>query len=141
MTFTESVKSVFSKYAKFEGRASRSEYWYFVLFNLVVSIALALLDVAIFGVDKDVFSSIYSIAILLPSLAVAVRRMHDSGKSGKNYLWVFTIIGIFYVLYLMLVKSDPLPNKYGNPEGYDENNNSFLENRKDIENMGGDLVI
>jgi len=91
-------------YATFSGRATRSQYWYFVLFNMIISFVLGfvggMLDLAIIG-------SIYSLAVLVPSIAIAVRRMHDVGKPG----W-FILIPI-YNLILAITASDPNPNDYG----------------------------
>lgn len=91
-------------YATFKGRASRSEYWYFVLFNVIFSIVLG------FGsgiVDLPILYTIYSLALLIPSIAVAVRRMHDVGKSG----W-FILIPI-YDLILACTQGVKGENEYG----------------------------
>src|SRR6516165_3658422 len=87
---------VLKKYAVFEGRARRKEYWYFVLFNLLISIGLAGIDFmimsAISGGGKEDMRGIsplrmlYSLAVLVPSIAVSVRRLHDTGRSGWWYL-------------------------------------------------------
>ena len=104
---------VLKKYAVFEGRARRSEYWYFVLFNFIFSFVLGFID-GIMGSELGMFGLIYSLAVLVPSIAVAVRRMHDVGKSG----W-FILIPI-YNLILALTEGDVGSNKYGpdpkNPE-------------------------
>ncbi len=103
--------TVLKKYAVFSGRARRSEYWYFVLFSTIISFALAYLDVAL---GTLYIGMIYSLAILIPSIAVAVRRMHDVGKSG----W-YCLIPI-YNLILACTNGDVGTNKYGpdpkNPE-------------------------
>lgn len=72
---------VLKKYAVFEGRATRSEFWYFVLFNIIVSIGLGAVNHVIFG-QKNILGLAYSLAVFLPSLGVSVRRLHDTGKSG-----------------------------------------------------------
>ena len=76
---------VWKKYADFSGRAHRTEYWMFVLFNLLISIGLGFLE-GILGIvtntDQSVLANIYSLAILIPSIAVGVRRMHDTDHSG-----------------------------------------------------------
>jgi uncharacterized membrane protein YhaH (DUF805 family) len=82
MDFWSAVKSVFSQYATFGGRALRSEFWYFVLFNVIVSLVLSLIDAAIFGSDLEVFSGIWGLATIVPSVAVAARRLHDIDRSG-----------------------------------------------------------
>jgi uncharacterized membrane protein YhaH (DUF805 family) len=113
------------KYASFDGRARRKEYWGFVLFNSIFSwaimLACALVSVFIFDDDNNilgtVLSYLYSFAVLLPGLAVLVRRMHDVGKSGWNWFWCLTIVGAFYVIYLTFLDSHPEENAYGpNPK-------------------------
>lgn len=80
MTFTEAVKHCFANYANFNGRAGRSEYWYFVLFNTIAGTILT------FITPNHILGSLYYLAVLLPSLSVACRRLHDTGRSG---LWLF----------------------------------------------------
>jgi uncharacterized membrane protein YhaH (DUF805 family) len=99
---------VLQNYANFNGRARRSEYWYFVLFNFIISLVLGLIGAA---VNFEFLGNIYSLAVLIPSLAVAVRRMHDVGKSG----W-FILIPI-YNLILACTDSQSGDNEYGpNPK-------------------------
>ena len=94
MSFGEAIKSVFTKYATFSGRARRSEFWYFMLFNFLVSFVLSLIPYL------SILSSLWALAVLIPTLAVTVRRFHDIGKSGWKYLY-FLIPGLIYVGYLM----------------------------------------
>lgn len=101
--------AVLKKYAVFSGRARRSEYWYFFLFSMIVSVILTILD-TVLGLNSSgngVLSSIYSLAVLIPSIAVGVRRMHDVGKSG----W-FILIPI-YNLILACTNGEAGPNEYG----------------------------
>ena len=101
--------SVLSKFAVFSGRARRSEYWYFVLFNIIISIVLMILDAVLGTLFLD---TIYSLVVLLPGLAVGVRRMHDVNKSG----W-FLLIPI-YNLILACTPGDQGDNQYGpDPKG------------------------
>jgi uncharacterized membrane protein YhaH (DUF805 family) len=95
---------VLQNYFNFNGRARRSEYWYFVLFNVIISVALT-----VFGefTGLSIISSIYTLAMLAPSIAVAVRRMHDVGKSG----W-FVLIPI-YNLVLAVTEGNKGTNEYG----------------------------
>jgi uncharacterized membrane protein YhaH (DUF805 family) len=95
---------VLQNYATFKGRASRSEYWYFVLFNVIFSIVLGFVSGI---VDLPILYTIYSLALLIPSIAVAVRRMHDVGKSG----W-FILIPI-YDLILACTQGVKGENEYG----------------------------
>lgn len=82
--FLEAVSVCFRKFVTFSGRASRSEYWYFILFTALAGFVTALIDIAIFGTDNDVspLNSLVSLIIFLPSLAVSWRRLHDTNRSG-----------------------------------------------------------
>jgi len=100
------------KYATFDGRATRKQYWMFVLCNIVISALLSAVD-SLMGTDS-VATGFYSIAILLPNIALLVRRIHDIGKSG---LWAFIglvpIIGVI-ILFIFCVKdSEQRDNAYG----------------------------
>jgi len=111
--FNYYLKVVRDNYANFEGRARRSEYWYFALFNFIISSILQLIDYAI-GTDIGILGSIYSLAVFVPSLAVLVRRLHDTGKSGWYVLLVFfIIIGWIWLLVLTCTEGDNGPNEYG----------------------------
>ncbi|HWT71464.1 MAG TPA: DUF805 domain-containing protein [Oxalicibacterium sp.] len=74
MTFFESVRTCFAKYADFKGCAVRSEFWWWLLFNVIVSFAL--------GIVSDKLSLVFSLAVLLPNIAVTTRRLHDTDRSG-----------------------------------------------------------
>ncbi len=119
--------TVLKKYATFSGRARRKEYWMFVLFNIIFSIIISVIDGIISGGNYEkngIIGTIYSLALLIPSLAVAVRRMHDVGKSG----W-FILIPI-YNFILAVTEGDSGSNEYGNDpksEGNDINNDDTLD--------------
>lgn len=103
------------KFAQFNGRSRRSEYWYFVLFNLIVSIGLGIVD-AVLGLGF--LSGLYGLIAFIPGIAVAVRRLHDTGKSG---LWLLILlipfIGWIILIYFMIQDSQPFDNQYGpNPK-------------------------
>lgn len=105
MNFGDSIKTCFSKYADFNGRASRSEYWWFVLF-------LALGHVA-FSIFAYRLGGLFSLATLLPNIAVATRRLHDTDKSGWWQLLVFIpVLGWIAIIYL-LVQEPKEPNRFG----------------------------
>ena len=109
--------AVLKKYAVFSGRARRAEYWYFVLFSIIASIVLGIIGVIIR--DKSgILSIIYGLAILIPTLAVTVRRLHDIGKScWWWFLVLIPIIGWIWFLVLMIIDSNSGDNKYGpNPK-------------------------
>ena len=104
---------VLKKYTVFNGRARRSEYWYFVLFNLIISIGLGIID-GVVGLMDFGISDVYSLGVLVPSIAVGVRRMHDVGKSG----W-YLLIPIYNII-LAATEGEAGTNEYGqnpkNPE-------------------------
>jgi len=114
----------------FKGRARRKEYWGFVLFAFITSLVLGFTIGLIMVADKavgntistietvgDIVGNLYAIALILPSWAVGIRRLHDIGKSGWNILWCFTIIGIIPVLIWACRDSQEGENKYGpNPK-------------------------
>lgn len=104
MTFGESIRTCFSKYATFAGRASRSEYWWFFLFNFLVSIGC--------GMISDTLSGLYSLAVLLPSLAVGVRRLHDIDKSGWFLLvWLIPLVG-WIIQLVWATRPGKEPNRF-----------------------------
>ena len=85
MTFTQAVRSALSSYATFSGRARRSEYWWYYLFTVLVSIVTSVVDGVLhttFSNDVGIVGSITSLALLLPTLAVTARRLHDTGRTG-----------------------------------------------------------
>jgi uncharacterized membrane protein YhaH (DUF805 family) len=114
--------TVIKKYAVFSGRARRKEYWMFFLFNLIFSIVAIVLDNLLGTAIKDLgyglISGLYFLAVLIPGLAVTVRRLHDVGKSGW---WIFIslvpLIGSIWLLVLLATDSQPVENGYGsNPK-------------------------
>lgn len=107
---------VLKKYAVFEGRARRTEYWVFVLCNMGIAFLLAAVE-GLFG-SPGVLVRLYSLAVLVPGLAVSVRRLHDTGRSGWYLLiGLIPVIGSLIVLVLMLLDSQPGANAYGpNPK-------------------------
>lgn len=110
--FGEAVKSFFKQYARFSGRATRREYWFVVLFNVIVSVAISAVGGLIFERAVATLSSIWSLATLVPTLALTWRRLHDSGKSGLWWLLNLTGIGSIVVLIFCCLKSDR-DNQYG----------------------------
>ena len=104
---------VLKQYADFNGRARRKEFWMFTLISTLISIPLSLLDKYVFGVEFGI-SQIYSLAILIPNIAVSVRRLHDVNKSGwMLLLWFFLIIGWIWLLVLHVTGGTEGENKYG----------------------------
>lgn len=105
--------SVLKQYAVFSGRARRTEYWMFVLCNVIVMLLLSMVDKMIGG-DNELISSIYSLAVLLPSLAVAARRLHDTDRSAWwLLLGLIPVIGTLVLIYFMVCNGQQGPNRFG----------------------------
>lgn len=115
---------VLNKYAEFNGRAGRAEYWYFILFNFLIMIGLNILS-AMFGKIPGLgmilwaTASLYGLAMIVPGLAVAVRRLHDTNKSGWWILiCLIPLLGAIVLIVFMILDSQPDANQYGpNPKG------------------------
>lgn len=102
----------------FSGRACRSEYWMFFFFNTIIQIMLAYLDVAAGLADAERGAgpvlALYCLAVLIPTVAVSVRRLHDTGHSGWwMLLGLIPLIGTIVLLFFMVRASQPGPNEYG----------------------------
>ncbi len=111
MDFMTAVKTCFSKYFTIQGRAQRSEYWWFYLFILIVMFIAGMID-AITGLP--ILNLIVMLAILAPYICVAIRRMHDKDKSGWWLLVSFIpVIGFFYILYLFVTRGTVGDNRFG----------------------------
>lgn len=110
------------QYAVFSGRTGRKEYWMFVLANIVISFVLSLIDnllnlkIGSGETAVGILTVIYELAILIPGLALSVRRMHDVGKSGLFLFWsLVPCVGEIIVLIQVLKKGEPVANQYGEP--------------------------
>ncbi|MER7518447.1 DUF805 domain-containing protein [Streptomyces sp. NPDC126499] len=105
----------FKKYAVFSGRARRKEFWMFQLFNIIVSIVLSIIDQAL-GIQ--LLSLIYVLAVLIPSLALSVRRLHDTGRSGWWILiGLIPLVGFIILLVFYCSEGDQAQNAHGpNPK-------------------------
>ncbi len=105
MTFGESIKACFTKYAAFDGRASRPEFWWFVLFTFLVSAGTSMVS--------QTLSGLFSLAVLLPSLAVGARRLHDIDKSGWwQLVGLIPFIG-WIIMIWWCVQDSKEPNRFG----------------------------
>lgn len=106
------------KYAVFEGRSRRKEYWFFGLFNAIFSVVLVIADV-LFGTSgglssPGLLSGLYTLGVFLPALAVLVRRLHDTNRSGWWVLISFLpLIGILVLLFFSVQEGQPGENQYG----------------------------
>ena len=115
--------SALKNYATFTGRARRSEYWFFVLFQIIFMMVAIILDnllgLTVDGLYYGAFYFLFALALFIPGLAVAVRRLHDVGKSGWFYVIIFIpIVGAIWLLVLLATDSKPGRNQYGlNPKG------------------------
>jgi len=117
------VKEVFSKYATFDGRARRKEYWFFGLFCGVAYIVLAFVDgmTGTFSTTSGIglLSGLFCLVVLIPSISVTVRRLHDTDRSGW-WWWIalIPVVGGIILLVFMVLDSQPGANRYGpNPKG------------------------
>jgi len=110
MTFGEAVSDGFSKYATFSGRSSRSAYWWWILFYVLVVIGASIVDAAI---DTPILAALVWLAFFIPNLAVLVRRLHDTDRSGWWVLiGLIPLIGAIVLIVFACIDSGP-PNKYG----------------------------
>jgi uncharacterized membrane protein YhaH (DUF805 family) len=108
---------VLKNYAVFRGRAGLKEYWCFFLFNIIINLVLAIVDSKTGNLGEEarlgLFGSIYTVTILIPTIAVSVRRLHDTNRNGWRVLLVLIpIIGAILLVYLVQ-DSDPGENRYG----------------------------
>ena len=112
----ENYTGVLKNYVGFQGRAGRAEFWQFALVNIVIGIVLGIVDLAI---KSQILGGLYDLAILLPSLAVLVRRLHDTDKSAWwLLLYIVIFVGWIVLLVFACLDSTPGANKYGpNPKG------------------------
>ncbi|QNA89915.1 DUF805 domain-containing protein [Massilia sp. Dwa41.01b] len=108
MNFIEAVSLCFKKYATFDGTASRSEYWWFFLFVIVGNFVL--------GQMSSFLSFAFAIATLVPSIAVACRRLHDTDRSGwMQLIWLIPLVG--WIILIVFLAQESRPNRYGVPAG------------------------
>lgn len=114
--------AVLKKYVEFNGRARRKEYWYFFLFSLIITIVLAFIDglIGTYSAESGagLLQTIYSLAVLLPGIAVSIRRLHDTDRSGWWLLIaLIPLIGAIVLLVFMVLDSTPGENRFGpNPK-------------------------
>ncbi len=134
MTFNESIRNAFSNYANFKGRATRSEFWWFYLFYLLISWALYIIGFAVCTVAEvgtseggslmngltnglivsEILYGVFALIVVCPWLAVSVRRLHDVGTSGWYLLvGLIPIVGTILILIKTLSPTHPVSNDYG----------------------------
>ncbi len=126
MDFMTAVKTCYSKYATFSGRAARSEFWWFVLFIMGMNFILTFVDSFLFGTvttvpggfeaqtSMPVFSGLFLLASFLPNISVIVRRLHDTDRSGWWY-WIVLVpvIGIILLIVWLATRGTPGENRFG----------------------------
>lgn len=117
MGFADAVKACLGRYATFRGRARRSEFWWFGLFVALGGIAASVADMLLFGVEPEapaVLSPLFSLAMLLPNLAVGVRRLHDTGRTGWWMLVALVpLVGTIVLIWFWIQDSEPGTNDHG----------------------------
>jgi uncharacterized membrane protein YhaH (DUF805 family) len=119
MTFSQAISSGFQNYVNFQGRASRSAFWWWALFNFLVALVLVVIQEVLgpktaMGVMFSMIMLVVRLGLLLPSIAVTVRRLHDTGHSGWWILIAFTIIGAIYpLLFWYCTPGTAAENRYG----------------------------
>lgn len=116
MNFQTAIKTCFSKYFDWNGRALRSEFWWWTLFTFVAGIVLAVLESMVFGSSFEntgFLEGLFSLATFVPTITVTTRRLHDVGRSGWWQLIAFTIIGIPVLLYWLIIEGNQGDNTYG----------------------------
>ena len=112
MDFSQAIKTSLNNYATFSGRAQRSEYWYFFLFLVLANIVASVLDSVIFG-DIPVLYLIATLALLVPSIAAGVRRLHDTDKSGRwLLLGLIPVVGAIVLIVFFCQRGTVGPNQF-----------------------------
>ncbi|MGN1172458.1 MAG: DUF805 domain-containing protein [Muribaculaceae bacterium] len=115
VSFGEAISRAFNNYANFNGRASRSEYWWFALFNFILG-CIPFVNI------------LAGLALLIPSLALGARRLHDTGRSGWWLLLALIPFGAIVLLVFFCQDSQPMPNEYGPVPNTDDNNGGGWNN-------------
>ena len=114
MTFSEAISSGFRNYVGFSGRASRSEFWFWILFTVLVGLFTTIIDLRILSSKIQLISSIWSLVTFLPSLAIGVRRLHDADRSGWWLLLAFIpLIGFVVLIVFWCLEGTRGSNRFG----------------------------
>jgi uncharacterized membrane protein YhaH (DUF805 family) len=116
MSFKEAITYCFQNYVGFNGRAARSEYWYWVLFVVLLTIVAWLIDMTVFGFNTtgvNPISAIVALATLLPGLAVSVRRLHDIDRTGWWVLLALTVVGAIVLIVWACMRGTVGANRFG----------------------------
>lgn len=113
MEFKNAIISGFQNYFNFEGRINRAPYWYWVLFCVLAGIVLGIIDGVLFGDGAGWFGGLFNLATLVPSIALATRRLHDVNRSGWWQLIAITLIGIIPLIYWLAQPAETAENRFG----------------------------
>lgn len=113
MNFSQAISTCLSKYATFKGRATRSEFWWFYLFTVLITWGAILVGNVTMGEEGEIFSTVVSLAFFVPTISAGCRRLHDIGKSGWWQLLMITVIGILVLIYWWASDSMKTSNNYG----------------------------
>lgn len=127
------------KYAVFSGRSRRAEYWYFILFSTIITFIVTFIDIAVStgtGLDIQLLGTLYGLAVVLPSLGVLVRRLHDTGRSGWYvFISIIPVIGTIMLIVWLATDSQSGMNQYGpNPKEANSSANPSATNGLPVEN-------
>mgnify|MGYP001378939250 CR=1 FL=1 len=122
VSFPDAIQLGFQRYFDFRGRSTRAEYWWWALFTILITVILYAADVLIgtWSVDMDagLFSTIFELVILIPSIAVGVRRLHDINRTGWwTLLWLVPVVGWIVVIIWAIKPGDEGENSHGLPPG------------------------
>ena len=119
MNFGEAIKFGFSNYANFQGRSRRSGYWYWYLFTSIVSFGFGVLTSGKTDNFFGILGFLVSVALIIPSISYAVRRLHDTNRSGWRVLFILIpLVGWIFLLIWLVTDSEPGTNRFGeNPKG------------------------
>lgn len=113
MNFTTAISTCLSKYATFKGRATRSEFWWFYLFTVLLNWGASLVGNTL-GEGGEYLSTVVSLVFFIPAIAAGSRRLHDTGRSGWWQLLMLTVIGLILLIIWWATDSKKEANKHGN---------------------------
>jgi uncharacterized membrane protein YhaH (DUF805 family) len=113
MNFGEAIKSGFTHYVTFSGRACRSEFWYWTLFAILITIGSGIIDQALIESETGLVQPLTGLILFLPGLAVSIRRLHDIDRTGWWFLIAFTIVGLILLIVWACFKGTAGPNRFG----------------------------
>ena len=113
MNFGKSIETCMEKYACFEGRASRSEFWWFYLFTVLISWGAHIVGFLSFGALGILFPILTNLVLIVPSLSVSARRLHDTGRSGYWLFLTLTLVGVIPLIIWLAQRSVAGSNAYG----------------------------